>query len=88
MSAPTDTITFVNITTASNTTNYENTTCISIINSGDNSISVLNSNDSYSGVVKLAKGEALTIESNTGFVNPTIRITTGSGTTDVSIMYS
>ena len=88
MSAPTDNVTFVNITTATNTTNYENTTCISIINSGENSISVLNSSDSYSGSVKLAKGEALTIEANTGFVNPIIRVTTGSGTTDVSVMYS
>tara|TARA_B100000902_G_scaffold368298_1_gene391550 strand:+ start:1485 stop:1751 length:267 start_codon:yes stop_codon:yes gene_type:complete len=88
MSAPTDRVVFANLTTATTTTNYEGTTCISIINSGDNSISVLNSSDSYSGSVKLAKGEALTIEASTGFVNPIIRITTGSGTTDVSVMYS
>ena len=67
MSAPTDRVVFANLTTATTTTNYEGTTCISIINSGDNSISV---------------------EANTGFVNPIIRITTGSGTTDVSVMYS
>ncbi len=88
MSAPEDRVVFVNLTDASTTTNYTNTTCISIINSGTNAISVLNSLDSYSGSVSLAKGEALTIEAETGFVNPTIRITTGSGTTDVSVMYS
>ena len=88
MSAPTDRVVFANLTDASTTTNYEGTTCISIINSGDNSITIVNSSDSYSGSVKLAKGEALTIEANTGFVNPIIRITTGSGTTDVSVMYS
>jgi hypothetical protein len=88
MSAPIDRVVFANLTTASTTTNYEGTSSISIINSGTNAISVLNSSDSYSGAVSLATGEALTIESSTGFVLPTIRITTGSGTTNVSVMYS
>lgn len=87
MAAPEERINFKNLTIASTTTNIAGTNEISIINSGANAITISNSSDSYSGEVKLSTGEALTITSGTGFSNPTIRILTGSGTCDVSVMY-
>lgn len=87
MAVPTDRVQFQNLTVASTSTDFTNVDNITILNNGTNPISILNSSDSFTNEIKLANGEAVVINSESGFELPTIRITTSTGTCQVSIIW-
>ena len=88
MAAPIDRLTFVNLTETGTETDYVNKNYISIINNSGEAITIKNSNDGYAGVISLLDKQNMELKASAGFTLPTIRITTSSGSINVSVSYS
>ncbi len=94
MSAPTDTLSFNTLVVASTTTNLSEAEIgyplafLTIINNGENAITISQASDSYASTMSLASGQGITFTAESNEVLPAIRIITGSGTTSVSTIHN
>ena len=61
---------------------------ITIINNGTNGITILQGSDSFVGSMTLSNGQGITFEASNNETLPEMKITTGSGTTSVSIAHN
>tara|TARA_R110000822_G_scaffold18590_4_gene61334 strand:+ start:16928 stop:17194 length:267 start_codon:yes stop_codon:yes gene_type:complete len=87
MSLPTDPLRFQSLTAAStSTTSGANLTNCTIINNGAASISVYQIGDNYTTALTIASGQGIGFSSSDFEVLPTLKITTGAGTTLVSVI--
>lgn len=91
----TETLVFTTLTTASTSTKFGSSTTgyplaiCTIINNGDNAITIANGNDSFSTSISLASGQGITFEAeDVGTTLPELQITTGSGTCSVSVAHN
>ena len=86
MSLPTDPLRFQSLTAASTSTSITNVTNCTIINNGAASISVYQIGDNYTTPLTIASGQGIGFSASDFEVLPTLKITTGAGTTLVSVI--
>tara|TARA_Y100001938_G_scaffold150424_1_gene241264 strand:+ start:1039 stop:1320 length:282 start_codon:yes stop_codon:yes gene_type:complete len=91
----TESLVFKTLTTASTATTFGTSTLgydcsiITIINNGTNAITISNGGDSFATSISLVNGQGITLEAeDIGTTLPEIRVTTGSGTTSVSVAHN
>tara|TARA_R110001599_G_scaffold171331_4_gene361965 strand:+ start:15719 stop:15997 length:279 start_codon:yes stop_codon:yes gene_type:complete len=90
----TDTIVFSTLAVASTSTTFGASTTgyaltfITIINNGTNAITIFQGSDSFVGSMSLTGGQGITFEASGNETLPEIKITTGSGTTSVSVAHN
>ena len=88
MPLPIDPLRFLSLTAASTSTTLDdNLTFCTIINNGDENVSVYQSGDSYAVAITIASGQGISFTAEQFEVLPTLKITTGTGTTLVSVIY-
>ncbi len=84
---PIDTLRFQSLTAASTSTTLNaGLYFTTIINNGANSISVFQSGDSFSVALTIASGQGISFAAASSEVLPQLKITTGTGTTLVSVI--
>jgi len=84
---PVDTLRFQSLTTESETTTLNaGLYFTTIINNGTNSISIYQAGDSYSVALTIASGQGISFAAASSEVLPQMKITTGAGTTLVSVI--
>jgi len=91
--APTDTLNFTTLSVASTSTIFGASTgyaleFCTIINNGDANITISNSGDAYATNMALGVGQGITFTPSNNSVLPELKITTGSGTTLVSVIHN
>tara|TARA_B110000967_G_C18646209_1_gene441016 strand:- start:342 stop:620 length:279 start_codon:yes stop_codon:yes gene_type:complete len=90
----TDTIIFKTLSVASTTTGIGvigsgyPLTFATIINNGTNAITIAQASDSFVANMSLTTGQGISFQADDNGTLPEIRITTGSGTTSVSIAHN
>ena len=73
------------LTVASTTTTLTNYNVVTIINNGDNAITIGQESDSYVSTISLTTGQGITFTSGSNLVLPKLQIITGTGTTSVNL---
>ena len=94
MSAPTDTLSFNTLVVASTTTNLSEAEIgyplvfLTLINNGENAITISQASDSYASTMSLASGQGITFTANNNEILPAMRVITGTGTCSVSTIHN
>jgi hypothetical protein len=89
----TDTIAFSTLSVASTTTDLpvtglSNLTFLTIINNGENAITIAQESDNYATTMTLAAGQGITFTAGANMTLPPMRVVTGAGTTLTSIAHN
>jgi|TARA_R110000822_G_scaffold47109_4_gene125144 hypothetical protein len=83
-----DGLKFETLTTASTETILQSYNVVTIINNGENSITIGQSSDNYAATISLTTGQGITFTSGSNLVLPQLKITTGTGTCSVNLAIS
>jgi len=90
----TDTIIFKTLSVASTTTGFGVSvtgyalTFATIINNGTNAITIAQASDNFTAKMELTKGQGISFQADDNGTLPEIRVTTGSGTSSVSVAHN
>ena len=83
-----DGLKFENLVVASTSTTLQSFNVVTIINNGENPITIGQSSDSFAATISLTTGQGITFTSGSNLVLPQLRITTGTGTCSVNLAIS
>lgn len=87
MPVPIDPLRFYSLTTDStDTTLADNLTLCTIINNGTTDIQVFQNGDSYAVGITIAAEQGISFSAASSEILPTLKITTGAATTNVSVI--